>query len=187
MTRNWTVLTATLASFALLAVGASSAPGEEERSRLLKIIEHTRLMGLTTLDLSRTGWTSVPPEIGQLKGLTRLELSYNRLTTLPPEIVELKGLTALNRYGNRLTSVPPELGQLKGLFWLNLNDNGLTSLPPELGRLERLATLSVGGNPIIDPPQQIIKQGIGKILEYCRERLELGRQSQRAAYRPASA
>jgi Leucine-rich repeat (LRR) protein len=40
-----------------------------------------------------SGWTALPPEIGNLTNLTVLYLSGNQLTALPPEIGNLTNLT----------------------------------------------------------------------------------------------
>ncbi len=45
----------------------------------LKLIEETRRVGATSLDLSRRGLEALPPEIGNLTNLTELDLWGNQL------------------------------------------------------------------------------------------------------------
>src|SRR5437667_270441 len=87
-------------------------------------IQQAAKNGRTSLDLSRLGLTSIPPEIGQLTQLARLSLS-----------------------NNQLTSVPPEIGQLRQLARLYLSNNQLAELPDSLRRLANLKVLFLHGNP----------------------------------------
>ena len=52
------------------------------QAELIAIIGKTLNDGLTELDLSKEGLTSLPPEIGNLTDLLELDLSGNALTEL---------------------------------------------------------------------------------------------------------
>jgi internalin A len=131
---------------------ASKAYQEAEK----RIAAAKRLVS-RTLDLSRLGLSSVPPEIGQLASLAVLHLSKNLLISVPPEIGQLGNLTELNLFDNQLTSVPPEIGRLTNLYRLYLGYNRLSSLPPEIGRLASLTRLDLTENRLRELPQRVRK------------------------------
>jgi len=145
---------------------------------VLKKIREAKASGVTELDLSHKGLTTLPSEIGQLDNLTHLNLSDNQLTDLPPTICKLtnlryfdlwnnqltdlpsvichlKELTALNFSGNRLTPLMPEISQLKNLTYLNLSWNQLTDLPPAICKLTNLRDFDLWGNQLAKLPQDI--------------------------------
>lgn len=105
--------------------------------------------GAESLDLSKLGLTSLPPEIGHLTSLTQLDLSDNQLTSLLPEIGLLTSLTQLNLFNNQLTSLPSEIVQLTSLAILNLAINQLSSLPPEIVQLTSLTQLDLSRSQLI--------------------------------------
>jgi len=97
------------------------------------------------LVLSALGFSSLPPEIGQLTRLQSLELDNNQLTSLPPEIGQLRNLQELGPRDNQLTTLPPEIGQLTKLKILNLDGNQLDLASHELAaRLEARGVRVVG-------------------------------------------
>ncbi|HEY3360906.1 MAG TPA: COR domain-containing protein [Methanosarcina sp.] len=126
-----------------------------ELNKIKDLIREAKESGVTTLDLSSKGLTSLPPEIAELKNLTELYISSNQLTSLPPEIAELKNLTELYIFDNQLTSLPPEIAELKNLTTLNLHNNQLTSLPSEIKELKNLITLDLYNNQLTSLPPEI--------------------------------
>ena len=124
------------------------------QDQVLRAIEKAAKKNIRKLDLSDTGLTELPPEIGQLKYLHSLYLSSNRLTTLSPAIGQLKNLQILNLRGNQLRGLPPEIGQLKYLHTLDLSSNPLTKLLPEIGQLKNLQILDLNSNRFsVFPPE----------------------------------
>ena len=120
------------------------------------------LKGLTTLNLWNNNLTDVEI-LKELKGLTNLDLSNNNLKDV--EILkELKGLTTLNLSYNNLKDVEI-LKELKGLTTLDLSYNNLTDVEI-LKELKGLTTLDLDNNPIINPPEEIVEQGIEAIYNY---------------------
>jgi internalin A len=124
---------------------------------VLQMIKQAARDGVTRLDLSGVGLTSLPTVIGQLTNLTDLVLSNNQLTSLPTGIGQLNKLSQLDLSDNCLTSLPAEIGQLANLNWLNLRSNSLTSLPAEIGQLVSLIHLNLRSNFLMDLPSEIVK------------------------------
>jgi internalin A len=114
----------------------STTPPQGEKpmtqDELLEEIQQAKREQVEELDLSESGLTELPPEIGQLSQLRELVLFGNQLTKLPPEIGQLSQLRELYLYGNRLTELPPEIGQLSQLQQLDFEHNQLTQLPAVL-------------------------------------------------------
>jgi len=67
----------------------------------LQIIRQGVKDGISSLDLSRRGLTTLPPAIGELRQLKELYLEGNELRTLPPEIGRLVNLQKLNLENNQ--------------------------------------------------------------------------------------
>ncbi len=127
---------------------------------------------LIGLDLSGSGITQLPREIGKLANLQSLYLYNNRLTQVPVELGQLAKLEVLYLGNNQLTQVPVELGQLANLRWLDLSNNRLTQVPRELGQLANLQHVSLVGNPhLLTPPPEIVAKGTRAILAFLRELL----------------
>ncbi|KIC75240.1 Leucine-rich repeat protein SHOC-2 [Neochlamydia sp. EPS4] len=109
----------------------------------------------THLDLSESGLTFLPPEIGQLSQLQELDLSKNNLTTLPAEIGQLAQLCKLSLQQNQLVALPVEIGQLSQLGSLGLQQNQLTALPAEMKQLSQLRSLVLDGNQLTSLPAEV--------------------------------
>ncbi|MEW2378812.1 COR domain-containing protein [Micromonospora sp. NPDC047812] len=138
----------------------------------------------TVANLSRTGLSTLPPdllaradlevlvlyhneiaelpaEVGKLHRLERLDLAGNSLTTLPTEIGELKRLRELDLGGNLLTKLPPQIGELPELHLLDLRDNQLTTLPTSLAPLlvRGQLTIRLDGNPLDEAVARTLGRG----------------------------
>jgi Leucine-rich repeat (LRR) protein len=110
---------------------------------------------VTELNIARSSWNSIPPEIGDLTHLLKLDLSYNNLNSVPQEIGNLTNLAWLSLCGNNLTEFPLEITTLPTLFMLDICDNQLRTLPTEIGAMPKLRWLSVWGNPLGSVPPEI--------------------------------
>src|SRR6187549_979497 len=69
--------------------------------------------GTKELDLSYSGLTKVPPEIGTMVNLEKLVLFKNKIDSLPSFIGNLLKLQELSMQSNRLIYVAPEIGELQ--------------------------------------------------------------------------
>ncbi len=121
----------------------------------LQILAQTKEKGQTTLSLSSSQLTELPPEIGQLTQLQGLYLSFPQLTTLPPEIGQLTQLQRLDLSSTQLTALPPEIGRLTQLQSLDLSSPQLTALPPEIGLLTQLQSLDLRNTQLAELPPEI--------------------------------
>lgn len=124
---------------------------------LLRLIEKAVATGTPQLDLSYSGLTLLPPEVGRLRNLVSLDLCGNDLHALPPEIGQLRSLNQLDLRHNQLASLPRELGQLTKLRSLDLSDNRLVSLPAEIEAMTQLAFLDLRRNQLQVFPQVILR------------------------------
>ncbi|MDM8523231.1 COR domain-containing protein [Desulfococcaceae bacterium HSG8] len=127
------------------------------QEELLKIIQKAEREQAVGLDLSMSGITELPPEIGQLKNLTYINLSHNKLDQLPKEIFQLKNLTKLYLRYNLLNTLPKEIKYLNNLKELNLSRNQLTELPKEIAHLKKLVKLNLGHNLLKKLPKELFQ------------------------------
>src|SRR5229473_3451497 len=131
-----------------------------------------QLANMQSLYLYNNRLTQVPVELGQLAKLEVLYLGNNQLTQVPVELGRLMNLERLSLDNNRLTQVPTELGRLTTLQRLSLDNNRLTQVPRELGQLANLQHMSLVGNPhLLTPPPEIVAKGTRAILAFLRELL----------------
>jgi len=107
----------------------------------------------TTLNLSNSGLTAVPPEIEPMINLQKLILFRNKIETLPDFIGKLTRLEELSLQSNRLTSVTPEIGQLSKLTKLDLRFNRLKNLPATFSNMDSLVELDLRNNLLDSLPE----------------------------------
>src|SRR5260370_39097244 len=126
---------------------------------------------LIGLDLSGSGITQLPREIGKLANLQSLYLYNNRLTQVPVELGQLAKLEVLYLGNNQLTQVPVELGQLANLRWLDLSNNRLTQVPRDLGQLANLQHVGlVGILNLLTLLPEFVPKGPRALLHFLLER-----------------
>jgi Leucine-rich repeat (LRR) protein len=105
-------------------------------------------LNLNNKDVSKDGFSVLPPEIGQLTALRSLSCKGNTITSLPPEIGNLTLLEKLDANSNKISALPAEIGKLENLKDLDLRHNGLETLPDEIGGLKKLEFLRLWGNKL---------------------------------------
>ena len=142
----------------------------QRTARLLAAIEDGSLAatGLTRLDLSGCGLSSLPAAIGSLTTLEFLNLGENPLSSLPDTFSRLVNLRILFFLRCEFTVVPEVLGRMPSLYmlsfkanrvrevpaaslaptvgWLILSDNQIESLPASIGRCVGMRKLLLAGN-----------------------------------------
>lgn len=132
--------------------GTRDAENRTEAATLIRLCGEE---GLTSLDLSYLGLTSLPTALWMVDrpgtacheagGLQELRLNDNQLFQLPAGIGQLHRLRKLSLSGNQLSVLPASIGELTHLVSLRLADNDLSVLPDTLGRLVALESLSADG------------------------------------------
>ena len=131
---------------------------------------------LTTLNLTKNSFTTVPADVEQLTNLKNLTVSYcplqsfecdfsklENLTSFdmqwchssvwPSAVTKAPNLTSLNLYRNKISKVGEDIKNLTKLTSLNLMENYLLEYPEEVKSLTNLKTLNLDGNGYTDIPQ----------------------------------
>lgn len=131
----------------------------------------SRLTNLTCLNLGGNQLVSIPDSISELPNLTFLNLGNNQLSSIPDSISQLHNLTVLHLYENKLTLFPKAIYDLHSLQYLNLsnstgNGNLIKEIAADIINLKNLKHLSIEGNPLIDPPMEVVSNGIEAIKQY---------------------
>ena len=137
---------------------------DEARQRIEIAIKNN----VTTLDLSYSGLTSLPPELFLLSNLQALILYGNQLTSLPSEVSNWTALQRLYLGNNRLTSLPPAIQNWTALQRLSLNNNQLTSLPPTVQNWTALRIIYIDSS-IRLPIEVVYWRSIVYIIEWNQE------------------
>ena len=107
-----------------------------------------------SLDLSRRGLTSLPPEIARLTELETLRVSDNQLAAFPEAIVHLPRLHELWLAKNRIRTLPAEICRIP-IRYLTLDENGLSRLPNDMSGCQSLRSLSLNRNRLHDLPPDL--------------------------------
>lgn len=94
--------------------------------RMADFLSHKQQEGAEEIDISKTGISKLPDDIGNMVQLKSLILSENKLQSLPESIGHLSNLKTLYLFHNQLTSLPESLSNLKGLQWLGLSGNSIS-------------------------------------------------------------
>ncbi|ROV93958.1 hypothetical protein VSDG_06219 [Cytospora chrysosperma] len=110
---------------------------------------------LEQLDLSGTGLSSLPSNIGQsLPNLKIAFFSQCAFTTFPGELASCPQLEMVAFRGNGMMSIPEDALPPR-LRWLILTDNRLTALPGSIGKCERLQKCMLAGNQLETLPEEM--------------------------------
>ena len=126
------------------------------------------------IDLSQTGLTQLPENIGSLRHLQRLDLSGTMLTKLPHSICELTHLRFLNLCQTHIQEFPTQLNALgvdekqwfmvqndilhmTNLRYLSLQKMELSNIPTQIEHLTLLRELNLSDNRITEIPPFVQK------------------------------
>jgi Leucine-rich repeat (LRR) protein len=117
--------------------------------------------------------------LDQLGGFTQLEylkIEGLHIGVLPGQIANLTMLRYLIVDDNRLREFPAALLELDSLQYLNLSSTTgqIQEIPRGILRMKSLNDLRLTGHPIHTPPPEIVKEGIGAIRDFWRQREEEG-------------
>lgn len=120
---------------------------------------------LEVLDLSGTGLSELPDDMGRFQKLRVFFASNNRFTAVPDSLGDCLSLQMMGFKHNRIVSVserclPPNLR------WLILTDNCIEKLPDNLGDLVQMEKLALAGNQLKSLPcsmRQMTKLGLLRI------------------------
>jgi hypothetical protein len=126
---------------------------------------------LELLDLSGSGLTVLPDDLGRLSRLRVLFCSGNRFTRLPPSLGDCAALSQVGFRGCGLGEVPAE-SLPPGLRWLTLTDNAITTLPEALGDRPLLQKVMLSGNRLESLPASLAGAEALELLRLSANRLE---------------
>ncbi|CAG0896264.1 unnamed protein product [Darwinula stevensoni] len=120
----------------------------------------TRLLHLSTLDLSGNLLASIPSALAHLP-LHTLILAKNTIKAIPAELfyngVLRKTLCLLDLSGNQMERLPLTLCYLRSLVTLKVSNNQLRHFPGGLARLSQLRYLSVCSNMLDYLPAALLQ------------------------------
>ncbi|PAV70538.1 hypothetical protein WR25_08434 [Diploscapter pachys] len=101
-------------------------------------------------------------DISRLMSLTSLDLSFNQLKSFPFSLVHLPFLRSLNLSSNCIADLPPDIGSI--LTSLLLSNNWLSTLPPEIAECRELTQLDLSFNRFDQIPD--ILSSFSNILQW---------------------
>jgi hypothetical protein len=107
----------------------------------------TSWTGVTRLDLSDGGLTTVPEEVFDLPQIRELVLDNNRLTSLP-SLVKLPNLRVLSANDNQIRELRADLRECAHLRVISLEGNRLTKPVIDMKALSKVHTLRLFDNPV---------------------------------------
>lgn len=170
----------------------------KKRKKSIKELISGALKGKTkSLDLSNYELTIIPEEVFEIKNLVELRLNNNKIKSLSKNIKKLRKLNLLFLDDNNLNELPDELAELQklehlaisanqfeeipevifkitGLKYLYILENKIKIIPENIVKLPLLRKLNASNNPLIQPPDEIVEQGIENIQNYYKDLREQG-------------
>ncbi|KAF9615163.1 hypothetical protein IFM89_022224 [Coptis chinensis] len=151
---------------------------EELNANFNKLKSLPETMGFELLNLKKLSVNSnklvfLPYSLTHLTNLRILDARLNCLRSLPDGLENLINLEILNVSQNfqYLGALPYSIGLLMSLIELDVSYNKITTLPNSIGCLRKLDKLCVEGNPLVTPPMEVIRQGVGAVKEFLSDRM----------------
>ncbi|GMI11247.1 hypothetical protein TrVE_jg2968 [Triparma verrucosa] len=112
----------------------------------------------------------LPEEFGKLAKLKTLKMNKNELKTIPDSMEACVNLHLVDLTGNYIDRFPDFINKCKSIERLMLGNNYLKILPYTLGFLTGLKDLQLFNNPLIDPPYDVVMEGLEETLYFCRQK-----------------
>lgn len=114
----------------------------------------------------------LPTSTGEMVSLRHLDAHFNELHGLPATIGKLTNLEILNVSSNftDMKELPETFGELTNLKELDLSNNQIHALPNTFGRLDQLVKLNLEENPMVIPPVEVVKEGVGAVKTFMAKR-----------------
>ncbi|MEO6039805.1 MAG: COR domain-containing protein [Saprospiraceae bacterium] len=145
-------------------------------------IKDIGLKNLTVLSLSGNQLIEVPDFISKLTNLLSLDLSNNQIGSIPYDIYKLDKLFFFDLSFNKITNIPDTISGATNISRLDLSNNNISLFNKSIFKLPRIKyielsekefiendTLKISNNPIINPPIEILNQGINATNNYYNE------------------
>lgn len=136
---------------------------------------------LTELDVSSNRLTALPPDLGRLQNLQTLVIWDNPLRALPESLTGHATLEVIDAASTTLETLPDWLFQLPRLQVLTLDGTPAApksrrwTLPPAILDTRDLLHFALSAHDVIDPPPEVVSQGLDAIKTHIRHGLEQGR------------
>ncbi len=115
--------------------------------------EFELLQGISTLDLGKNSFETVPDCLAKLPRLREVCFSTNQLREFPDALLNMQKLNSLNLHSNRITSLPQTIDKLKTLRVLYLDKNPIEELPETFFNLTDLRELSLFKTNLTEVPE----------------------------------
>ncbi len=129
--------------------------------RILDGCNNLQVLNLSDNQLNSAGLALLP----KILGLKSIDFSYNEIESLE-YFTNLRELESLNISKNEIKEIPP-LQNLSKLKYLDLTGNPIKKIE-NLQYLESLLSIKLDDSPLSIKEKEILKQGMDKIKEYCR-------------------
>ena len=101
-----------------------------------------KILEMEALNISDSGLTEIPKEIGRLINLKKLCLNDNQISKLPDEITNLVNLEYLYLDHNPLEELPINIDKLINLKVLDVSNTKLKRLPPNIIKLKKIESIN---------------------------------------------
>lgn len=129
-----------------------------------------RMKKLEVIEAKNNYIGELPKELGNLTKLKTMKLNQNEIKLMPSSMEFCTSLTELHLTGNYIDRFPDFINKLDNVKKLMLGNNFLKILPYTLGFLKNLVDLQLFNNPLIDPPYDVVMEGLEQTLYFCRQK-----------------
>jgi len=125
---------------------------------------------MEVLEVKNNYLGSLFPDIGNLTKLKTIKLNQNEIKMIPDSMEKCTSLVELQLTGNYIDRFPDFINKCANIKRLMLGNNFLKILPYTLGFLTSMTELQLFNNPLVDPPYEIVMEGLEQTLYFCRQK-----------------